>query len=259
MDDEVALATLRTVTAAMVATVQQADPAAAVPACPGWDVTALVDHLGCVHRWAEHCARTGTQPEPYPSRDLSMPLARWYAESAEQLVTGLAALAPDHPAWSFSREPGHQRAGFWRRRQVHETAVHHVDALQATGRFPTRGLVTKVPALEVSQAADGVGELLEVMVPRTLVRRRHEPPEDVVPAVVPVALVCTDAGAAWTLRLTSGRAMTDSGVAGDAVAVVSGPAAHLYLALWHRADTAELTVEGDEHAGRALLAASLVP
>jgi uncharacterized protein (TIGR03083 family) len=262
MDDEAALETLAMVTAAMARTVGEASPedlTAPVPACPGWDVTALVEHLGCVHLWAEHCARTGSQPVPYPSRDPDAPLARWYAGCTEILVAGLAGLGPDHPSWSFSVEPGHQRAAFWRRRQVHETAVHHVDALQALGRFPTEVLIERVPALDTAWAADGVGELLEVMVPRSLVRRRHEAPEQVVPAVAPVGLACTDTAASWTLRLVGGRARTEPGVAGDAVAVVRGPAAHLYLALWHRADPGALSVEGDLDAGRRLLAASLVP
>jgi uncharacterized protein (TIGR03083 family) len=263
MDDDVALRTLRTVTDAMAATVAQADPTAAVPSCPGWDLTDLVDHLGRVHLWAEHCARTGEQPHPYPRRDRSVPLPEWYAACADRLVSGLAALAPWHPSWSFSAEPGHQRAGFWRRRQVHETAVHHVDALQAAGTFPGPSAtvaVTEVPGLETPEVADGVAELLEVMVPRTLVRRRDEPADQVIPAPAPVALACTDAdGASWTLRLEAGRARTDEGVSGDAVAVVRGPAAHLYLALWHRADPGLLHLEGDVAVARRLLSASLVP
>jgi hypothetical protein len=221
-----------------------------------------VDHLGCVHLWAEHCARTGEQPDPYPRRERSLPLGQWYAACADRLVSGLGALAPTHPSWSFSAEPGHQQAGFWRRRQVHETAVHHVDALQAAGRFPGPAepeAVTEVPGLELPEVADGVAELLEVMVPRTLVRRRTEPPGQVVPALVPVALACSDAGLSWTLRLEEGRARTTEGVAPDAVAVIRGPAAHLYLALWRRASPAVLALDGDAAVARRFLGASLVP
>jgi uncharacterized protein (TIGR03083 family) len=262
MDHEQALWALRRVTGAMATTVDQVDPQAVVPACPGWDVTSLVDHLGRVHLWAEHCARTGSQPDPYPGRDHTLPLPQWYAACAERLVSVLAVLEPEHPAWSFSAEPGHQCAGFWRRRQVHETAVHHVDALQAAGLVPgprDTAAVTAVPGLEPQEVADGVGELFEVMVPRTLVRRRGEAPEDVVPATAPVAFALTDVECAWTLRLESGRARTTPGVAADAAAVVSGPAAHVYLSLWRRADPGLLGVEGDTGAGRRLLAASLVP
>jgi uncharacterized protein (TIGR03083 family) len=262
MDDERALRALATVTAAMAATVASADPAAPVPGCPGWDLTTLVDHLGRVHLWAEHCARTGQQPDPYPSRDRSLPLAQWYAATAHRLVAGLGALEPSHPSWSFSAEPGHQRAGFWRRRQVHETAVHHVDALQAVGRYPDPSATTPltgVPGLDLVEVADGVAELLEVMAPRSLVRRRHEPPEQVVPAVVPVAFACTDIDRAWTLRLASGRAQTTAGIAPDAGAVIRGSAAQLYLTLWHRASPSALSLDGDTAAARRILGASLVP
>ncbi len=262
MDDQRALRALATVTSAMASTVASADPAAPVPSCPGWDVTALVDHLGRVHLWAEHCARTGEQPDPYPRRDRSVPLAQWYAASAHHLVSGLGALEPSHPSWSFSAEPGHQRAGFWRRRQVHETAVHHVDALQAVGRYPGPSATTphsEVPGLELVEVADGVAELLEVMVPRSLVRRRDEPPEQVVPAVVPVALACTDIDRAWTLRLVEGRARTTPGIAPDAAAVIRGAAAQLYLTLWHRASPQALSFDGDEAVARRILGASLVP
>ena len=148
--------------------------------------------------------------------------------------------------------------GFWRRRQLHETAVHHVDAL-AAGGLDLSGPVTELPVLSAQEAADGVGEVLEVFVPRMLVRRADEPPEAVVPATRPVAFACSDVGVAWTLRLREGVPVVERGVADDAVATVSGPAAHLYLALWHRADPALLAVEGDVDRARRLLDASLVP
>ncbi|HEY7719744.1 MAG TPA: maleylpyruvate isomerase N-terminal domain-containing protein, partial [Pedococcus sp.] len=64
MDADAALPALARVTAAMARAVERADPAAAVPACPGWDVTTLVDHLGRVHLWAAAAARTGEEPRP---------------------------------------------------------------------------------------------------------------------------------------------------------------------------------------------------
>jgi uncharacterized protein (TIGR03083 family) len=259
MDDAQALIALQTVTDAMAATVARADPAAPVPFCAGWDVTTLTDHLGRVHLWAEHCARVGAQPDRYPRRDRSVPLPRWYAACADTLLAGLSVLPPDHPSWSFSAEPSHQRAAFWRRRQVHETAIHHVDALQAIGELSVGALHTEIAGLTPAQAADGVAEVFEVMVPRTLVRRSGEAPERVVPATAPVAFTCVDTGHAWTLRLVSGRCSIGDGIADDAVATISAPAAHLYLALWHRADPDLLDVTGDRSAGRALLAASLVP
>lgn len=259
MDDAPLVEALRTATTAMVATVRESDPLAAVPACPGWTVTDLVDHLGRVHLWAAHCARTGSQPDPYPRRDREQPLPDWYAACADTIVTTLVGLPPDHPAWSFSAVRGHQDVRFWRRRQFHETTVHHVDALQACGLLPTTGVLDQVPGLTAEQAADGVAEVFEVMAPRSLVRHADRPTLEVIPAASPVAFACSDTGAEWTLRVVDGAVRVDAGAASEAVALVSGPASHLYLALWHRADSAVLVTEGDEGAARRLLAAALVP
>jgi uncharacterized protein (TIGR03083 family) len=259
MDHDAALAALRTATSAMAATVQDTDPGAPVPACSGWDVTELVDHLGRVHLWAAHCARAGAQPDPYPSRDREQPLAQWYAACADTIVSTLADLPPSHPSWSFSAVPGHRNAGFWRRRQFHETVIHHVDALQAAGRVPTSGAVGAVPLLTTEQAADGVAEVFEVMAPRTLVRRADQDPADVIPAPQQIAFSCSDADAAWTLQLVDGRLALTDGVAPGAVAEVVGPATQIYLALWHRADSEVLNTRGDDAAARRLLGASLVP
>lgn len=258
LDHARALGLLREVTGAATAAAADTDPRTAVPSCPGWTVTELVDHLGCVHLWAAHCARDAVQPDPYPARDPEAPLDRWYAGCADAIVDTLSALAPDHPSWSFSAVPGHQRADFWSRRQVHETSVHLVDLLQAAGRWPVVGRVEALPVLDAATAADGVAEVLEVMAPRALVRRRHEHPLDVVPAPAPVALHCTDTGDTWTVQLVDGAVRVADGDAG-AVATIAGPAAHLYLSWWHRADPLHLDVTGDEEAGRLLLEASLVP
>ena len=259
MDDDHALLALGGATSAMLATVRAADPAAAVPACPGWVVTDLVDHLGRVHLWAAHSAREGAPPEPYPRRDRDQPLADWYAACVDSIVSTLSELPPDHPSWSFSADPAHATARFWRRRQFHETTVHHVDALQAAGRLPLTGPVGPVPGLTAQDAADGVAEVFEVMAPRSLVRHADRAPLDVVPAAEPIAFCCTDIEASWTVRLVEGSVELVEGVAEGAVARVSGPATQLYLALWHRADAAVLSADGDERAARRLLGATLVP
>lgn len=260
MDDAAALDALRTATELMVEVVRGASRTdATVPACPGWDLTTLVDHLGRVHLWAEGAARTGAPPHPYPSRDLAQPLADWYAACARTLTASLAALPPDQPAWSFSPVPAHHRAGFWRRRQFHETTVHRVDALQALGLASAGPVVDAVPGLTAEQAADGVAEVFEVMAPRTLVRLQDQPATELVPASRPIGVSCTDTDAAWTVQLVDGAVTVVPGVTADAVAQVSGPAVQLYLALWGRAGRHSLAVSGDETAGRALLAAPLVP
>jgi uncharacterized protein (TIGR03083 family) len=259
MDDESLVGALRTATAAMAATVRAADSDEPVPACPGWSVTDLVDHLGRVHLWAAHCARHGAPPTPYPRRDREQPLPDWYAACADTIVATLAELPPDHPSWSFSAVPGHQDVRFWRRRQLHETTIHRVDALQAGGLLPTAGLVDHLPDLTTELAADGVAEVFEVMASRSLVRHADRPALEVVPADEPIAFSCTDTAASWTVHVVEGAVRVVDAVAQEAVARVSGPASHLYLALWHRADSAVLVTDGDEAAARRLLAAALVP
>ena len=263
MDDAATLTALDNATTGMARTVAALGADLPVPTCPGWDVAALVDHLGRVHLWAAHCARHGSPPDPYPRRDRGQPLPDWYAACAATIVSTLGELPPEHPSWSFSAVPGQQDVRFWRRRQLHETTVHHVDALQAAGLLPTSGLVDgsvdRVLGLSAEQAADGVGEVFEVMAPRSLVRHADRPPLEVIPAGEPIAFSCTDTDASWTVSLVDGAVRVIDEVAQEAVARVSGPASHLYLALWHRADSAVLLTEGDEAAARRLLAAALVP
>lgn len=253
------LTALRHTTHAMAQTLEGLDADLPVPTCPGWDVTGLVDHLGRVHLWAEAAVRTGASPDPYPRRDQGQDLAGWYAASAGLLLDTLGGRAPDSPAWSFSAVPGHGTVRFWRRRQLHETTIHHVDALVAGGALDATGLVETVPGVSTEQAVDGVAEVFEVFVPRMLARRADDPPGVVVPATSPVAFVCTDIETAWTLSLVDGIPLVRQGVMDDAVAAVRGPAAHLYLALWQRADTGALGVEGDDRLAWRLLDASLVP
>jgi len=39
---------------------------ARVPGCPGWDIEALVRHMGDVHRWAGTVVRDRVQAQPTP-------------------------------------------------------------------------------------------------------------------------------------------------------------------------------------------------
>jgi hypothetical protein len=222
-------------------------------------VTDLVDHLGRVHLWAAHSAREGAPPEAYPRRDHDQPLADWYAGCVDVIVSTLGDLPPDHPSWTFSADPAHGTARFWRRRQFHETTVHHVDALQAAEALPVTGPVGPVPGLTAEDAADGVAEVFEVMAPRSLVRHAGRPPLEVIPAGRPIAFSCTDTEASWTVRVVDGTVRVTDDVSREAVALVTGPASHLYLALWHRADSGVLLADGDEAAARRLLRAALVP
>jgi uncharacterized protein (TIGR03083 family) len=248
------LEALRDATDRMRQALEVTDPAAVPPACGGWSVEDVADHLGGVHLWA--AASLGSTDFPgweHPSRPRgTQPLPEWYAGCAATLLAALEEVGPSRPVWTFSDLD--RTAAFWSRRQLHETTIHRVDVEQAAGRSHGTG----IDGASAELAANGVEEVLTVLMPRTLVRHRRRPPEQVLPVPEPVALVCPDADRAWTVQLLEGRLVTRRGTDG-AVATLTGPAAYTYLALWNRAPRDGFTVSGDQEAAARLLAAELTP
>ncbi len=71
---------------------------APVPGCPGWDVEALLRHIGDVHRWA--ATIVGERIPERLQRDFAGPadpdaLLVWYLEGCVALVDVLEAASPD--------------------------------------------------------------------------------------------------------------------------------------------------------------------
>lgn len=162
------LARLEDEVAAMTDAVAAADPEAAVPACPGWTTRSLVSHLVGVHLWAT-AALSSDGPPPYAEPALD-DLSTGYAAAASALLTALRRVPPDAPVWTFAR---HDRtAGFWRRRQLHEVAVHRWDLAPY--------------ALDDEVAFDGVEEVLEVLAPRQIAMGRIPQPGGGLRLVAPV-------------------------------------------------------------------------
>lgn len=242
--------------ALMTEAVADADPAGPVPTCPGWTVTDLVDHLGCVHLWAAASVRNGSPPDPYPTReDDGRPLAQWYAECGRELLETLSGFDPEDHAWTFNKADRTIR--FWCRRQLHETTIHWADMLLVTGA-PLPG----PPELTREVAADGIEEVLTFFVPREQARARKKAstapdsaaaqgdpgptdPEDVLVTCddIPesrwlVTTTWTDGLPDCTTRvLTSQERVAPDGT-------VSGPSITTYLALWNRVDRADLRADG---------------
>jgi len=224
----------RTAIAAVLGALRTGDAdslAKPVAACDGWNVSDLVGHLGGVHRWAAVAIREqrgdhDTEPAPSDPAELT----DWFAAGAEDLLEALSG-EPHSPAWSFSKEPGHDQLSFWQRRQAHENSMHAWDVATAIG----------APAsYDESLAADGIGEVLEVFVPRMRARGLlGEMPAS-------VALIGPDFY--WLL-----------GDAPDPIAEAQGSCVDLLLTLWHRSDGANLTWAGHAEAGRAVLRQRLVP
>ncbi|MBW8480831.1 maleylpyruvate isomerase N-terminal domain-containing protein [Actinomadura parmotrematis] len=228
--------------AAFGAAARGADPAAPVPTTPGWDVAALVRHLGGTHRWAGGLVATRADRATgrralgvtFPDDDAA--LFPWYDEGGVALLDTLRGTPPETPVWTWGSGGD---AAWWARRMLHETAVHRADAELAAGARPV---------VDTAVAVDGVSELLANLPAAAAFA----------PAIKElggdggtIALTAADAGARWTIRLrpegfTWERADGADGADGSADAEIRAAASDLYLLLWRRRDPADgAAVEGD--------------
>jgi len=216
--------------------VRDADLAAFVPSCPGWTVYDLATHLGAIHRWAAaatrtpHDGRTPDDPEEPQGLD-GADLANWYAAGAAELVDRLF-VDPDRSCWTLGQP---HTVGFWRRRQLHETALHRWDLQNALGQ-PAR--------MDVDVALDGVDEVLTTMLPRQLRLRRVEE------------------SSRWVRLRVDGRdrvlALSASRDA-QPVATVTADASTVLLLLWGRLSLDSVSVDGDRTACDDILRGALTP
>lgn len=209
-----------------------ADLDAPVTFCPGWSLSDLVIHLGGVHQWAAHAVVQGNPHlrPPEPAERGRSALAAWYRHHAASLLDVLTQTPADARAWTL--DDTDPTAGFWRRRQVHETVMHTWDAEEALG---------EPRPIDPWLAWDGVLEVTDVIYPRQVRLGRVEP---MAPAV---RLVATDVPGDITLG---------EGAEGGETAVVRDRAEVLLRLLWHRADPDTETVDPR---ARALLSAAVTP
>ena len=219
---------LRTQTGRFADVVEGGDLAAPVIHCPGWSLRDLTDHLGGVHQWAAHAVVAGSPdltPEPAGPRSPAA-LADWYREHAGHLVEVLAARPADAPAWAMAES--NRTAGFWQRRQVHETTLHLWDAEHAVG---------VASPLDPALAWDGVLEVAEMIYPRQVRLGRISP----LPGRL--ELVATDGP--WRCALGAGESVE-----------VRASAEVLLRLLWHRADP---DAEGVDPDATTLLSGAVTP
>lgn len=203
-----------------------------VPMSPTWTLSDLTVHLGLVHRWATMIVSSGQRADrPEAPEGVDLPV--WFREGARALIDALTAAEPEAGCWGFGAQ---QRMAFWFRRQAQETGVHRRDAQEAAG-LPQ--------PIEAALAADGVDELLTVMLPRAAARF-GDPPQ----LRASLLLHATDTGHRWLLEPGSGSLFPEvsllDGAAQHANARLSGTAEGLLLSLWRRiGPDAALTVDGD--------------
>ena len=222
--------------AALRAAAVAAGPAAPVPTCPEWTVQDLVAHIARVHAWAVEGLRTAPdagRPRRPVAPDVWDDVLPWWDDALATMLAELRAKGPDEPAWVFSPDVP-ATAAFWARRQAHETAIHRLDAEHARAGSAAASAVPSL-VFESGHAADGIAELVELMVPHVL----EHASVDVEGTVL---FHAADAGRAWLVRVTPGAAPevgpadeleTDASVVGTADAV--------FRAVWHRPSTAVVT------------------
>jgi uncharacterized protein (TIGR03083 family) len=214
------------------ATLTSADPESLVSTCAPWRVADLALHLGGVHWWAAAMALGVDLDAQEPSTPRTTPaLVAFYSWASAHLRSTLDELGPDAPAQTLA---GPGTAAFWRRRQLHETAVHLWDLSAAVGAEPD--------ALGDDVWTDAVAEVVDTMAPRQVRLGRTEPPPHTVELVAP--------GRTW--RLGPDRA---------ADVTVHGTARDLALLLWKRVEpgASGLVVSGDASALVSVLALRLTP
>jgi uncharacterized protein (TIGR03083 family) len=194
-------------------------------------MTALLGHVGTVHRWVgeiletEATARPG-RPAPPEGFDATLD---WYQAGLDRLVSLLEAIDPDEAVWNwFQQGPGPSR--FWSRRMAHETAMHRWDAQAAAGDGEP---------ISADLAADGIDEYL-TFAPSRLARRP-------VPGLEgSLHLHATDSDGEWAIDVAAdGLQWRPEHAKGDAA--LRGPVSDLLLWMLNRvsADAPGLEVFGD--------------
>ncbi|QRP44126.1 maleylpyruvate isomerase N-terminal domain-containing protein [Amycolatopsis sp. FDAARGOS 1241] len=211
---------------------------APVPTAPGWTVRELVRHVGSVYGVTLGWLREGRKPAQWqrgPRQDETV--ADHYAVARDAVIAELAAHDPaDHAATWWPADPTY---GFWRRRTLHETLVHRVDAERAAG--------TAHPAVPADLATDGVDEVLTLYFGHRL-------------AVMGLAgtrlgtVGVQTGGHSWIARagpdrMEAWRCSPEEAEAADEL--VSGEPANVYLWLWGRAaPTAVISTGGHDLAAQ---------
>ncbi|MCS3781829.1 maleylpyruvate isomerase family mycothiol-dependent enzyme [Tsukamurella ocularis] len=214
-----------------------------VPSCPGWTVRDLIVHLGGVHRWAATFLAEGPDSTNRfaPIEDdapAGAAVTAWYRDRLDGLLAELRRHDPDAPARAFT---GRATAGFWMRRQAHETAVHRWDAENSWNA---------ARPVESVLAGDGIEEWAQVFAGRFLARGPGLP-DGLVGRTVHLHGTDRD-DAEWTLTLARESIAVERGHAKGDVALRSATS-DLYLALWRRVPLAELEIFGDASVAAALL------
>jgi uncharacterized protein (TIGR03083 family) len=199
---------------------------APVEHCPGWSVADLVRHVWEVHAfWGQIVELQLADPDDFvpPPDPTADALLDSFRAGAARLVDILRAADPATPVWTWASQ---RDAGFVIRHQVQEAAVHRWDAEHAAGR---------AFVIHRDAAVDSIEEFLQFSL-------GQHPPQ---PLDGPLALVATDADAAWTLRPGADGALNREPGIGDDATQARATASDLLLWLYRRRTAAQLEITGD--------------
>lgn len=199
-----------------------------VPHCEGWTVEDLARHVWQVYANVTLyvSSRATSRPEVLPQMPDGDPV-ELLADQLDDLVAALSECDADTPIWTwvFNAPEG---ASFWARRMAHESAVHRFDAQNAHG-------IQEPIAAEL--AADGIDELIDIIVPRVYSRDQVTGPSGT------VALHSTD-GDVWHLLLEAPGVRRVERIETPQVDA-TGTCSALLLTLYGRVPTTSVDVTGD--------------
>jgi uncharacterized protein (TIGR03083 family) len=211
-----------------------ANDATMVPSCPEWSIHDLGEHLGHVHRWAEHIVRVRAK-QRVPSAEMDFvrgPVdAPWIRSGGAALLATLRSGNPDEAMWAWGAD---QHLRFWSRRQLHETFVHRIDLELAVGRTPVVDPFVASDAIDeflvnLASAGDFSPDVREIRGGNERIR-----------------IAATDVEGTWTIQLIdSGFRLIDSTESPHVE--LSGPVKELLMVLYRRQAIAEVNVavQGD--------------
>lgn len=216
---------------AAIIEVASADLSAKVPACPGWTMRDLVEHIRHVAWIPSVVLPTMSTEAPDWSR-LPAPIddsAALISAAKDQVAVATVELSRvDQSAQCWTMRKQEPTAGFWPRRAALETAVHRFDAESAVGA-PT--------ACEAPLAADGIDELLDGI----LFGQLHRHPEMAPGGVLEVEAV--DQNTHWRVAAENDSIVLDPGQ--NPAVTIRGNSAELFLVLWGRLERTRITTKGD--------------
>ena len=221
-------------------TAEGANHTRGVPCCPDWTVADLVWHLGEVHWfWATDIEERLRDPKEIrankPDRPHKYPdLVAWGRSQLDRLIGVLESASDDLAVWTWAMDDSLHNAGFIRRHQVQETAVHRWDIQSAASNRDQ-------DPIDAEAASDAIDEFLTVSLPFGVNHSK--------PLSGTVHLHCTDVPGEWFIE-RDGR--VDRAHAKGDVAV-RGTASDLLLALYDRIPIESLDVIGEASVARHLV------